>query len=37
MRSGEIRIANPDGFAILIGHWGRSEQEAWEKQVSAKT
>src|SRR6516165_403477 len=27
MPSGEIRIDDPDGYAILIAHWGKSEQE----------
>jgi hypothetical protein len=37
MRSGEINIADPDGFHITVAHWGKSEQEAWEKRISAKT
>jgi hypothetical protein len=36
MPSGEIKIADPDGYSIAIGHWGASEQEAWEKRLSAK-
>jgi hypothetical protein len=36
MRSGEITIADPDGYAIFVGHWGRAEQEAWEKRIGAK-
>ena len=37
MPSGEINITDPDGYVILVGHWGKSEQEAWEKRISAKT
>lgn len=37
MPSGEISIADPDGYTILVSHWGKSEQEAWEKRISAKT
>jgi len=36
MPSGEIRIADPDGYVILVAHWGRPEQEAWEKRINAK-
>jgi hypothetical protein len=34
MPSGEISLADPDGYAILVSHWGKSEQEAWEKRIS---
>jgi hypothetical protein len=37
MPSGEMRIADPDGYVILVGHWGKSEQEAWEKRIGVKT
>ncbi len=37
MRSGEIRLADPDSYVILAGHWGKPEQEAWEKRISAKS
>ncbi len=37
MPSGEIRVEDPDGYIILVGHWGRSQQEAWEKRISVKT
>jgi Glyoxalase/Bleomycin resistance protein/Dioxygenase superfamily len=36
MPSGEICIKDPDGYTILVGHWGRAEQEAWEKRIGAK-
>jgi len=37
MRSGETSIADPDGYTILVSHWGTSEQEAWEKRIGTKT
>jgi len=37
MPSGEITLRDPDGNIILVGHWGKSEQEAWEKRISGKT
>lgn len=37
MRSGEIHVKDPDGYNILVGHWGKSEHEAWEKRIGAKT
>lgn len=37
MPSGKINIVDPDGYKIEIGHWGKSEQEAWEKRIAAKT
>lgn len=36
MPSGTFRIDDPDGYAIHIAHWGKSEQEAWEKRISGK-
>ena|SRR5437667_5159035 len=36
MPSGKISIADPDGYHIEIAHWGKSEQEAWEKRLDAK-
>jgi glyoxalase/bleomycin resistance protein/dioxygenase superfamily protein len=37
MPSGEICLADPDGNIILVAHWGKSEQEAWEKRIGRKT
>jgi hypothetical protein len=37
MPSGEITLADPDGNIIIVGHWGKSEQEAWEKRIGEKT
>lgn len=36
MPSGEINIADPDGFRVAVGHWGKTEQEAWEKRIAGK-
>src|SRR5262245_44337520 len=36
MPSGELCSKDPDGYTILVGHWGKSEQEAWEKRIGAK-
>jgi hypothetical protein len=36
MRSGEIQIADPDGYAIVVSHWGKEEHEAWEKRIGEK-
>jgi len=36
MPSGEVSLTDPDGNLILVSHWGKSEQEAWEKRISAK-
>jgi hypothetical protein len=31
MPSGEFDITDSDGYHIAVMHWGKSEQEAWEK------
>jgi catechol 2,3-dioxygenase-like lactoylglutathione lyase family enzyme len=36
MPSGKFNITDPDGYKIEIAHWGKSEQEAWEKRLGAK-
>lgn len=36
MRSGEIRLDDPDGYVILIGHWGKKEHEEWERRLAEK-
>jgi catechol-2,3-dioxygenase len=36
MRSGEICLKDPDGYIILIGHWGEREHEAWKRQRERK-
>ncbi len=37
MPSGEINLADPDGYKLEIAHWGKSEQEAWKERIQAKT
>ena len=34
MPSGELDFADPDGFHIAVMHWGKPEQEAWEKRLA---
>jgi catechol 2,3-dioxygenase-like lactoylglutathione lyase family enzyme len=34
--AGEICISDPDGYLILVAHWGKQEQEAWEKRIGKK-
>jgi catechol 2,3-dioxygenase-like lactoylglutathione lyase family enzyme len=34
MPSGTINLADPDGYHIEIAHWGKAEQEAWEKRLA---
>jgi len=36
MPSGEIILADPDGYVIFVAHWGKAEHEAWEKRIGAK-
>jgi catechol 2,3-dioxygenase-like lactoylglutathione lyase family enzyme len=36
MRSGEICLRDPDGYVLLVGHWGSAEDEAWQRQRDAK-
>src|SRR5262245_54285216 len=33
MPSGEVQFVDPDGYAVIISHWGKTEQEAWEKRL----
>jgi hypothetical protein len=35
--AGEICISDPDGYLILVAHWGKPEQEAWEKRIGKKS
>jgi hypothetical protein len=37
MPSGEIFMSDPDGYSVLVAHWGKTEQEAWEKRIGAKS
>jgi hypothetical protein len=29
-------MPDPDGYSVLVAHWGKSEQEAWEKRIEVK-
>ncbi|GAC1648441.1 MAG: hypothetical protein NVS4B3_04010 [Gemmatimonadaceae bacterium] len=37
MPSGEIRLADPDGYVILVAHWGKAEHVAWERRIGGKS
>ncbi|HVN07406.1 MAG TPA: VOC family protein [Patescibacteria group bacterium] len=37
MPSGMIELSDPDGYRLGIHHWGKSEQDAWEKRISEKS
>lgn len=36
MPSGELHLFDPDGYAVLIGHWGDAEHQAWLQRIGAK-
>ena len=36
MPSGEMRLVDPDGYSVTVAHWGKSEQETWEKRIKAQ-
>lgn len=36
MPSGEVMFFDPDRYPIIIAHWGKAEQEAWEKRIGRK-
>jgi len=36
MPSGELTIRDPDGYCIVIGHWGQKEHDAWLQQIPAR-
>ncbi|MGH9774845.1 MAG: VOC family protein [Candidatus Acidiferrales bacterium] len=36
MRSGEMTLHDPDGNIVFVNHWGKAEQEAWEKRIGRK-
>jgi hypothetical protein len=36
MPSGEIQMPDPDGYSVLIAHWGKAEQDAWEARIGVK-
>ncbi len=36
MPSGEICLKDPDGYTVLVAHWGDAEHSAWPKRIGAK-
>ncbi|MCU1320436.1 MAG: glyoxalase/Bleomycin resistance/Dioxygenase superfamily protein [Acidobacteriaceae bacterium] len=34
MPSGMVNFRDPDGYIIEIGHWGKTEQDAWQKRLN---
>jgi hypothetical protein len=37
MPSGEMRLVDPDGYSVIVAHWGKSEQQAWEKRITGQS
>lgn len=33
MPSGEIRLEDPDGYVLLVAHWGDTEHTAWLERI----
>jgi catechol 2,3-dioxygenase-like lactoylglutathione lyase family enzyme len=33
MPSGEVSLRDPDGYCVLIGHWGEADHSAWLKRI----
>lgn len=33
MPSGELSLTDPDGYAVLVGHWAEAEHEAWLRRI----
>ena len=36
MPSGEICVADPDGYAVLVAHWGEAEHTVWLERIGRK-
>jgi catechol 2,3-dioxygenase-like lactoylglutathione lyase family enzyme len=36
MPSGEVAMKDPDGYVVLICHWGKTEQEQWERRLAQR-
>jgi len=36
MPSGEMQLRDPDGYSVIVAHWGPNEQEAWEQRIRAQ-
>ncbi len=35
MPSGEVNLRDPDGYCLIIGHWGEAEHAAWLQRIGA--
>ncbi|HWR14040.1 MAG TPA: VOC family protein [Terriglobales bacterium] len=33
MLSGEIVMKDPDGYVVMVGHWGEKENQEWLKRI----
>lgn len=33
MPSGEVRLEDPDGYVVMIAHWGAAEDAAWRRHL----
>lgn len=33
MPSGELCLSDPDGYTILVNHWGKPEHDAWLRRI----
>ena len=36
MPSGEMRVDDPDGYVILVNHWGDTEHAAWLARIGRR-
>jgi hypothetical protein len=36
MRAGEVRLEDPDGYVVLVGHWGEQEHSEWLARLEAR-
>ncbi len=34
--SGEISLRDPNGYVVLVGHWGNQEHERWERERKSR-
>jgi len=34
MPSGEVTLVDPDGYHVLVSHWGKAEQDAWQERIN---
>jgi hypothetical protein len=36
MPGGEMALKDPDGYRVLVAHWGRTEHDEWERRIGQK-